>query len=148
MGSLDAALRTYIDERDGGTAILTHIYLLLGCALPVWYAFFAHHGGAFSARALLSALSGVAVTGVGDAAASVVGSSIGRLRWPRNKKTLEGSAAMALSVITFQAAMLHIVGFHRVGSGAWGRLVAADLAVCFLEAVTDQVDNVVLPLFH
>eukprot|EP00122_Pirum_gemmata_P016630 Pgem_evm1s15552 len=31
----------YIDERDGGgPLIITHTYLLLGCAIPVWSAIF------------------------------------------------------------------------------------------------------------
>lgn len=34
----------YIDKRDSGTFVLTHMYLLLGCAVPVWYAFFVHGG--------------------------------------------------------------------------------------------------------
>lgn len=29
-------MRTYLDVRDGGIVILTHTYLLLGCALPLW----------------------------------------------------------------------------------------------------------------
>jgi len=27
---------TFIDSKDTGTAILSHIYLLIGCAMPVW----------------------------------------------------------------------------------------------------------------
>jgi dolichol kinase len=29
-------MTTFIDQKDTGTAILSHIYLLIGCALPVW----------------------------------------------------------------------------------------------------------------
>jgi dolichol kinase len=29
-------LITFTNERDSGVAILSHIYLLAGCALPVW----------------------------------------------------------------------------------------------------------------
>ncbi len=29
-------MRTFIDERDAGSLILTHLYLLVGCAAPVW----------------------------------------------------------------------------------------------------------------
>ena len=35
-GPLRAFLGAFLDARDGGTLVLTHAYLLLGCALPVW----------------------------------------------------------------------------------------------------------------
>eukprot|EP01065_Artemidia_motanka_P020411 TRINITY_DN24435_c0_g1_i1.p1 TRINITY_DN24435_c0_g1~~TRINITY_DN24435_c0_g1_i1.p1 ORF type:complete len:514 (+),score=108.63 TRINITY_DN24435_c0_g1_i1:76-1542(+) len=146
--AVDSAIRTYVDERDGGKAVLTHIHLLLGCALPVWYTFFAHHGGNFSAKALLSAMAGVCATGVGDAAASVVGSSVGRVRWPRSRKTVEGSLAMVFSIVCFQLLCLWSVGFHGLAAESWAVLIASDVAVCLLEASTDQIDNLVLPLFH
>eukprot|EP00392_Amoebophrya_sp_AT5.2_P002621 g2626.t1 len=69
---LTVYLSPYIDKRDGGTVILTHMYLLLGCAVPVWYAFFVF-GGVFNANSLLIALSGISCTGVGDSCASIVG---------------------------------------------------------------------------
>ncbi len=61
-----------MDHRDEGSIVLTHIYLLLGCALPVFISFFVLRG-IYSATSLLIALSGVAVTGLGDAAASYCG---------------------------------------------------------------------------
>jgi len=33
---IDSFMRTFIDERDAGSLILTHLYLLVGCAAPVW----------------------------------------------------------------------------------------------------------------
>eukprot|EP01062_Namystynia_karyoxenos_P011336 TRINITY_DN14054_c0_g2_i1.p1 TRINITY_DN14054_c0_g2~~TRINITY_DN14054_c0_g2_i1.p1 ORF type:complete len:528 (+),score=126.48 TRINITY_DN14054_c0_g2_i1:72-1586(+) len=146
--AVDGAMRRYVDDRDEGRAILTHLHLLLGCALPVWYSFFAHQGGLFSSRALLSAFSGVAVTGVGDAAASIVGSSLGRWRWPGSRKTIEGTTAMIASVLAFQLLMLYIKGFHNLAADSVARLLAGDVLVCLLEAATDQVDNLVLPLYH
>lgn len=29
-------MKTYLDQRDAGMVILTHAYLLLGCAIPLW----------------------------------------------------------------------------------------------------------------
>jgi hypothetical protein len=29
-------LSPFVDQRDSGPLILTHVYLLVGCALPVW----------------------------------------------------------------------------------------------------------------
>ena len=34
--TLHKFMARFVDERDKGTAILTHMFLLLGCALPVW----------------------------------------------------------------------------------------------------------------
>ncbi|CAD7963772.1 unnamed protein product [Amoebophrya sp. A120] len=140
----------YLDRRDEGTVILTHMYLLLGCAVPVWYAFFVH-GGIFNANSLLISLAGITATGVGDSAASIVGGCIGRHRWPgaRNKKTLEGSfLGFFLSTFLFQVLLLYVVRFQGLSPASWARLVLADLLVATLEALTDQIDNLILPLFH
>ena len=37
-GVANSFIRGFIDSRDEGPMILTHIYLLLGCAIPVWCA--------------------------------------------------------------------------------------------------------------
>ncbi|KAG8711175.1 hypothetical protein FRC09_020738 [Ceratobasidium sp. 395] len=50
-------LAEFLDEKDGGTAILSHFYLLTGCAVPLWLE---------SASRVLG-LAGVIVLGVGDA---------------------------------------------------------------------------------
>jgi hypothetical protein len=49
------------DERDGGYAILTHIYLAVGCAVTVWLPSPVSH------IAHLLPLCGVVVLGIGDA---------------------------------------------------------------------------------
>lgn len=33
---IQSALITFVDEKDAGPLILTHLYLLLGCAVPLW----------------------------------------------------------------------------------------------------------------
>jgi dolichol kinase len=33
---LHQSLQVFLDEKDTGPVILSHIYLLLGCALPLW----------------------------------------------------------------------------------------------------------------
>lgn len=46
------------------------------------------------------AISGVLVLGIGDAAASVIGTLFGRQRWSKtNRKTLEGSLGAVLTVL-------------------------------------------------
>lgn len=144
---LDSFMQSYVDDRDEGVAVLTHIYLLLGCALPVFFTYFVLRG-IFSANALLIALSGVTVTGLGDAMASFCGVHFGRHRWRGSKKTVEGTLAMIAAVLAFQAVCLCAVGFHNLATASWCKLVLADIFVALLEAKTDQIDNLFLPLYH
>jgi len=140
-------MQVYVDDRDEGTAVLTHIYLLLGCALPVFFNYFVLRG-IFSANALLIALSGVSVTGLGDAMASYCGVTFGKHRWHGTKKTMEGTAGMIVAVVAFQIGCLWSVGFQNLSIASWGKLVLADVLVALLEAKTDQIDNLFLPLYH
>ncbi|KAG0050732.1 hypothetical protein BGZ83_004479 [Gryganskiella cystojenkinii] len=79
----------FLDGRDGGPIILSHLYLLMGCATPVWLA--EHH--------ILAGLSGIFSLGVGDAMASIIGKRFGRRRWPGTIKTVEGTIAFVVSVM-------------------------------------------------
>ena len=152
---LSAFLSTFLDSRDEGVLILTHTYLLLGCALPIWL-----HGTTpylprpervpLAAAALAAAPhAGVLVLGIGDAMASIVGVYAGRTRWPHSRKTLEGSAGGAVAMLLTLALVLH------VGSPAglpgelrtWAALAGCVVAACLLEAATAQIDNLFLPLF-
>lgn len=85
----------FLDERDGGPIILSHLYLLMGCAAPVWLA--EHH--------ILAGLSGIFALGVGDAMASIVGKRFGRHRWPGTIKTVEGTMAFVGSVMAAAGAI-------------------------------------------
>ena len=35
-GSIHSALEVFLDKQDSGPLILTHVYLLLGLAVPLW----------------------------------------------------------------------------------------------------------------
>ena len=35
--SVHLFMNEFIDEKDGGTAILSHFYLLTGCAAAIWF---------------------------------------------------------------------------------------------------------------
>ena len=54
-------MNEFIDEKDNGILILTHIYLLLGCAIPVWVA------KNYNLNPLLY-FSGLLTIGIGDSA--------------------------------------------------------------------------------
>ena len=158
---LSGFLGAFIDSRDAGTLILTHVYLLLGCAIPVWLDAALPHAlgtrpAVMGAAAQISAAAraavpyaGILVLGVGDAMASTVGICAGRIRWPGRRKTLEGSAAgvasMLLTLVLIQALDN---GGKPYGPGSWAALGLCTTLACALEATTEQIDNLFLPLYY
>jgi len=102
----------FLDARDGGPIILSHLYLLVGCAAPVWLA----------EKHILAGLSGIFALGVGDAMASIVGKRFGRHRWPGTIKTIEGTLAFVVSVMVAAGTifvgmwlMSLVFGDHSIG---------------------------------
>ena len=81
-------------------------------------------------------MSGVISIGIGDSAASIVGSKFGRFKFPGSPKTFEGTLASVLSQIIFV----------RFFSNLSLTVVSGIAIVAVVEALTSQVDNVVLPL--
>ncbi len=140
-------LTLFLDERDSGPLILTHIYLLLGVALPVWLmpTSCIPTGGLGGAGGLVP-YAGVLAVGVGDTVASVFGSSVGEIRWPGTKKTFEGTAtsvfAQIIAVVVFLIADSSI---NLNASYSW--VVGSITMVAMLEAYTLQIDNLLLPLY-
>lgn len=99
---------SFIDHRDGGRVILTHTYLLLGCALPLWLA----HSTSKSSQFALISNAGILALGVGDAMGAVVGSLIGR-RQMFGRKTIEGTLAIFFSIIA-SSVVLHFCCDHTL----------------------------------
>lgn len=118
----------FIDKRDEGDAILTHIYLLAGCGIPLYIDFFAGNGGA---------LLGCVTVGIGDAAASIIGSTCGEYKLPNSDKTYEGTAAsIILSILALL--ILNMISLPHI---------CAVVAASLYEAYTEQIDNLVVPIF-
>ncbi|EED84276.1 hypothetical histidine kinase [Postia placenta Mad-698-R] len=133
--SVHVFMNEFLDQKDSGTAILSHFYLLIGCAGTVW----------FEGPSQLLQYTGTLVLGVGDALASIVGKRLGRHRWlATSPKTVEGSAAFALSIVAC-AWVLRVLGFSEHFSVAKYAVVAVLASV--LEAFSVQNDNVILPLY-
>ncbi|THH29988.1 hypothetical protein EUX98_g4200 [Antrodiella citrinella] len=94
-------MNEFLDSKDSGTAILSHFYLLTGCANSVW----------FEGPSRLLQFTGILALGVGDALASIAGKRLGRHRWcASTPKTVEGSIAFTVSVVAC-AWLLRICGF-------------------------------------
>ncbi|KAJ5774126.1 hypothetical protein N7457_009022 [Penicillium paradoxum] len=100
-------LAPYVDGRDHrGPVIISHIFLLIGCSIPLWlslsdlprFGVGPWAGWEVPSRDV-SMASGVICVGMGDAAASLIGRRYGRLKWFwGGGKSLEGSVAFVVAV--------------------------------------------------
>nr|CAD7567989.1 unnamed protein product [Timema californicum] len=140
LGSvLNEGFTAFVDEKDCGTLALTPLYLLVGCSLPLWL----HPLGQWGPT--LHLLSGLLAVGVGDTAASVVGSRYGHYNWPESNKTIEGTLACIISQLVV-VMVLAILGFMENSLGSFLKATIAIVGTSLVEAKTDQVDNLALPL--
>lgn len=171
---LASFLTPYVDGRDlRGPVVISHIFLLIGCAIPLWLSMAAlprtgaapFTGWEVSTRDV-AMTSGVICVGMGDAAASLIGRRFGRKKWPwAGGKSLEGSAAFAAAVtagLIFAKVWLRIGGWDDgrgekgslegwegigLGMGVLGRAGLAASGASLMEAVlTGGNDNVVVPV--
>lgn len=130
-------LTPYVDGRDlRGPVVVSHIFLLIGCATPLWLSLAGIDRageepwkGWEAVSRDVSMAAGVVCVGMGDAAASLIGRRFGRRKWPwAGGKSLEGSLAFAVAVtigLVFARIWLHF---------GWGDVnatpkTAMDLAV-------------------
>ncbi|KAG2439482.1 hypothetical protein HXX76_004836 [Chlamydomonas incerta] len=102
-----------------------------------------------SCRTLLG-LSGLVSLGSGDTAAACVGFLLGRRRLFRGgKKTWEGTASGAAAMLaSWRVVVWWMDVGWALGWGTWARLGGITAGVALLEAVTSQLDNVVVPLYY
>ncbi|KAJ5225491.1 hypothetical protein N7468_006716 [Penicillium chermesinum] len=163
-------LAPYVDGRDHrGPVIVSHIFLLIGCSIPLWLSLAdlaRNDDGAWPGWDVpsrdVSMVSGVICVGMGDAAASLVGRRYGRLKWFwGGGKSLEGSVAFAVAVCT---GLLAVRAWLVIGGwpaeSAWGststfrfwvwttcKAVLAAGGTSATEAIlTGCNDNVVVPV--
>ncbi|XP_017044635.1 dolichol kinase [Drosophila ficusphila] len=137
---LAEAFRSFKDEKDAGELALTPFCLLIGCSMPIWMSPCPCSGGN-----TLALLSGILAVGVGDTAASVVGSKLGRNKWGKSSRSLEGTIAFVVSIL-LAVWLLEISGLVAMTQAKWFATIFAALNSALVEAFTDQVDNLVLPL--
>ncbi|KAG6461767.1 hypothetical protein O3G_MSEX012845 [Manduca sexta] len=134
---LQSIFDVYKDEKDCGTFAMTPMYLYAGLACPLLLV--PKHEGYD-----LELLSGVLATGIGDAAASWFGSRYGFNKWSDSNRTLEGTTFNILSqVATIHA--LELFGMLEAKNALIRTTIAASVSG-LIEAKTDQVDNLILPL--
>ncbi|KAJ3324906.1 hypothetical protein HDV06_005494 [Boothiomyces sp. JEL0866] len=128
----------FLDDRDkSGSAILSHVYLLLGCALPIW----------FSNLSLPSSvtipLCGTFALGIGDALASTVGKAIGVTKWANRRKSVQGTLAFIIGLYI----SLSMVDVYSSVAISKRTLLISSTLTGLLEAFSEQNDNIVIPLY-
>lgn len=157
-------LAPYVDGRDfRGPVVISHIFLLIGCAIPLWLALAAvpRTGESYAAgwetpTRDASLVAGVICVGLGDAAASLIGRRYGHRKWLwGGGKSLEGSVAFAAAVVlglSFASAWLRIGGWAVQDEPLSVLMTARNAGVCAsLASVTEAVltggnDNVIVPV--
>ncbi|GAO15206.1 hypothetical protein UVI_02007020 [Ustilaginoidea virens] len=158
-------LAPYVDGRDfRGPVVISHIFLLIGCAIPLWLALASLSrtgSGCLAGWEVptrdVSMVSGVVCVGLGDAAASLIGRRYGRHKWLwGGGKSLEGSLAFAAAVFAGLAAAgtwLRVGGWPTSNGPAMSILSSArNAGICAsMASLTEAVltggnDNVIVPV--
>ncbi|KFA55076.1 hypothetical protein S40293_03531 [Stachybotrys chartarum IBT 40293] len=157
-------LAPYVDGRDfRGPVVISHIFLLIGCAIPLWLALASlpRTGSGYLAgwevpTREVSMVSGVICVGLGDAAASLIGRRYGHRKWLwGGGKSLEGSVAMAAAVfagLVAASAWLHIGQWPSTSesTGMWTSIrnagVCASMSSLTEAVLTGGNDNVIVPV--
>ncbi|GMT17613.1 hypothetical protein PFISCL1PPCAC_8910 [Pristionchus fissidentatus] len=135
---LNRYLQVFRDHQDGAM-LLTPLYLLAGVCLPLLF----HSPPPPSIAPPIQLFAGVISVGVGDSAAALVGTKLGRHRWPRRHKTLEGSIGMLISVFL---SLLLLRPLSASPSLSIAVITVVSIVLTALEAFLANVDNIVLPL--
>ncbi|RWS11040.1 hypothetical protein B4U79_10213, partial [Dinothrombium tinctorium] len=131
---------TFRDEKDVGALTVSHIYLLVGVCLPLWiFPDLTHPEKMFLASGLIS-------TGFGDTAASFFGSHFGRHKWPKSLKSYEGTLAAFLSQI-FGSLFLLLYLDLKISANRVFALSISSFSTSIVEALTKQIDNLIIPLY-
>jgi len=117
-----------VDKDAADKVVISPITLIAGCAIPCWMSAIM---GIDRTNGL--AHFGILVLGVGDSMAAIVGTHYGKTKWGR-KRSVEGSFAMGMSMFAICWAC---------GRKDW---TIAVIVTTVLEALTCQIDNLVLPL--
>ncbi|CAL7944291.1 unnamed protein product [Xylocopa violacea] len=132
---LQQGFSVFADEKDNSIS-LTPLYLFCGLSFPLWMP--------TNNLSLLTLFSGILIIGIGDTAASFVGSKWGSHKWVNSDKSVEGTIACILS----QIGLICLLAFMGYVDNGWLflRSLLASIALSFVEAQTNQVDNLALPL--
>lgn len=131
------------DKKDNeGKFILSYIYLVLGISLPIWI----NNNNNLKESSYI----GLILLGFGDSFASLIGSKIGKFKWPNSKKTIEGSISMVIGILIgylildYYLLNLKIENFQNLN---WNNRIMVAVLSALFEGIIDINDNLFLPIF-
>lgn len=137
---LNKSLAVFADGKDSLGTMMSPAYLVLGVACPLWLNL------SLGYQSRLSSYAGVLSVGLGDAAASVVGTLYGRQVLPgsRNGKTLEGTMAMAAALFLGTLYIEWVTGMREYVVSVSNTTVFA-VVVALFEGLLEGNDNLWVP---
>lgn len=119
---------------DNKYLTVSHIYLLVGVFVPIWLL------PKNSTKLAIS--SGLISVGVGDTAAAVVGTFMGKTPiFPRSKKTMEGFLGNFIAMFLFKQAWIGNQDFPSELAFFYVSIITS-----IVEVITNNCDNLILPL--
>lgn len=128
-------VHSFLDKEDSGELILTHIYLLVGCGVPVLISKQNKIGEVIK-------MCGICILTIGDTFASAIGTKFGKHKWFDTNRSIEGTTAAIIS--TWFSLFI-----TSLNSGSGLKIFFEMLIPSFLasldEAFTSQIDNLILP---
>lgn len=143
-GIIMSYFEIFFDKRDIYKCYITsHIYLLLGCALPIWTSVLLHKTDDIFFMSI-----GIVTVAIGDAAAAIVGFNFGRVKWYGSHKSIAGSLAGFLSKVF----ACYVVERSQSNQGQIAIQHSSPIFLVLillttLEAVTNDPDNILLPVY-
>lgn len=145
--SLNDFYLSFMDEKDssasGGGIAVTHIALIMGCAIPCWVYQLLQQASLLCDDKILALLPflGLVVLGIGDSVGAISGIKFGRHHWPSSTRTMEGSVCMFLSMVLVILSIANISNIKFTFQA-----IVTMFVMTLLEASTSQTDNLCLPI--
>ncbi|ETO17898.1 hypothetical protein RFI_19407 [Reticulomyxa filosa] len=157
--AIEQYMKGFTDEKDGGVLILTHVWLLIGCAIPLWLTLLKGITPLIFGQVFyfVYITVGLVVLGMGDSAAAIYGTKYGVHKWFQGtNKSVEGTLAAIFSCGAFYAFLYFLFSPFLLQSHGYTvvsmpkvitALIKTLITTFVLEGLTKQIDNLYLPLF-
>ncbi|KAK8805509.1 hypothetical protein WA158_002165 [Blastocystis sp. Blastoise] len=141
---LHPLLTSFTDNRDNGYLILTHMSLLLGCAVPIWaLEYFTNIP--LEQRTVLRS-SGIVVLGFGDSFAAIIGSLLGKIKIMNTHKTIEGYLGFTISLF-LALLFIELEVSREISYASIMKFSFISVMSGLCELFVKDVDNYILPLY-
>ncbi|KAI3639836.1 hypothetical protein MIR68_002150 [Amoeboaphelidium protococcarum] len=148
LSSADLINLIHMRSWDSGPMILSHLYLLIGCSLPLFITMYIPNltSGNQNARVLAST-AGIVALGIGDTFAALVGKRYGRLKWSKlSNKSIEGSIGCFLSIFVSTSALIIVTPGCECSFTTMAHIIITSAITALMEGCSSQNDNLLLSI--